>query len=68
MTSLPQTLPKRFSIEILKNGSWAKVKEIDGNARRLVKIAVDELCEGVRYTLLETYGAAESKTFLFMAE
>jgi len=66
--ALPAELPKRFKIEGLKNGKWSLVAEIDGNARRLVEVPVDGAFEGLRYTLLETWGAPSSKTFLFYAE
>jgi hypothetical protein len=65
MTSLPPELPKRFALDVLKNGEWSRAAEIDGNSKRLVRVALDAACEGVRYTLLETYGAPESKTFMF---
>ena len=65
MTHLPHELPKRFAVDVLKGGAWKRIAEIDGNSKRLVRIPVNEDCEGVRYTLLETYGAPESKTFLF---
>lgn len=65
LTHLPEELPKRFALDVLKGGAWKRVAEIDGNARRLVRIPLGEACEGVRYVLLETYGAPESKTFHF---
>ncbi len=65
LTQLPPELPKRFKLEALRKGKWELVAELKANARRLVRVPVGGSCEGVRYTLLETWGLPESKTFLF---
>ncbi|MHA2282232.1 MAG: FAD-dependent oxidoreductase, partial [Promethearchaeota archaeon] len=65
LTHIPEETPRRFHIEVLQGGEWDKFRMIDNNYQRQVCISIDEVVEGVRYTLIETYGAKTSRVYGF---
>lgn len=63
-TGMPVELIKKADVEVLVNGSWKRVGEVDGNRRRLVKFKFDSVkTTSVRINLRDTYGAPNVKLF-----
>lgn len=61
---VPQTLVKDMKIELLDGtGSWHEIEGIAGNYQRLVKLAVNQPANGVRFTLLSTNGCASADIY-----
>ena len=65
MTHIPGETPRRFHIDVMKGGEWRKVRTVEGNYQRQVRIAIGEVVKGVRYTLIETHGAEASRVYGF---
>jgi len=65
MTHVPEETPRRFRIDVMQGGEWNEFRVMDDNYQRQVCISVGEVVEGVRYTLIETYGAKESRVYGF---
>ncbi|MHA2181285.1 MAG: FAD-dependent oxidoreductase [Promethearchaeota archaeon] len=65
LTHIPEETPRRFHIEVMQGGVWNKFRMIDNNYQRQVCISIGEVVEGVRYTLIETYGAETSRVYGF---
>jgi len=60
---VPEVMPKRVRIEGLSGGTWELVQRLDGNYQRFVRVPLGRELEGVRVTLEETWGAAESRLY-----
>ena len=65
MTHTPEETPRRFRIDVMKDGEWCKFKAVEENYQRQVRVGIDEVVEGVRYTLTETHGAEASRVYGF---
>ncbi|MCM8817108.1 MAG: FAD-dependent oxidoreductase [Candidatus Omnitrophica bacterium] len=68
LTHLPDTMPKKFKIEIKQNGRWKILCNVDNNNQRLFRCQVNQNVEGIRFVLEETYGAKESCLYSFYCE
>jgi hypothetical protein len=62
---LPPNMPRAFSIEVKKNGSWEAFYVTTENYLRQVKIPVQQAIEGVRLTIEELYAAHTTKLYGF---
>ncbi|MBA7523358.1 hypothetical protein ES705_15484 [subsurface metagenome] len=65
MTHTPEETPRRFRIDVMKDGEWHKFRVVEGNYQRQVCVGIGEVVEGVRYTLTETHGAETSRVYGF---
>jgi hypothetical protein len=65
ITHIPEETPLRFCIDVMKGGEWHKFRTVEGNYQRQVRIAIEEVVKGVRYTLIETHGAESSRVYGF---
>ncbi len=65
MTHIPEETPRRFRIDVMKDGEWHKFRVVEGNYQRQVCVGIGEVVEGVRYTLTETHGAETSRVYGF---
>lgn len=65
LTSPPGALPKRFLLEGLVAGRWLPLVELSDNHQRLARLKIDRELDGVRFTLLETWGDSTSRLFAF---
>ena len=65
MTHTPREAPRRFHIDVMKGGEWRKFRTVEGNYQRQVRIAIGEVVEAVRYTLIKTHGAEASRIYGF---
>jgi hypothetical protein len=65
MTHIPEETPRTFRIDVMRGGKWNEFRVIKDNYQRQVCISIDEVIEGVCYTLIETYGANASKVYGF---
>ncbi len=64
----PDVVPRAFRLEGMTGKGWVAVAEVSSNCRRLVRIPVGRELQGVRFTLLETWGAAESNLYAFYVD
>jgi hypothetical protein len=62
---LPAVIPKTFVIEGRRNNNWETLLENEKNAKRLVRIPINQILDGIRYRLLETWGAEKSRLYAF---
>jgi hypothetical protein len=60
---VPEVMPRRVRMEGLSEGSWGLVARLDGNYQRFLRVPIGRDLEGVRVTLEETWGAAESRLY-----
>ncbi|MHA1727449.1 MAG: FAD-dependent oxidoreductase [Promethearchaeota archaeon] len=65
MTHIPKETPRRFRIDLLQDGEWRKLHTVEGNYQRQVHVAIGEIIDGVRYTLIATHGAKKSRVYGF---
>ena len=65
VTRVPDVTPKDFRIEVFDDGSWRTLHEVRGNHQRLVRLPIGRTVEGVRFTLMTTWGAPESRIYAF---
>ena len=65
MTHIPEETPRKFRIDVMQDGEWNEFRLMDNNYQRQVCIFVGKVVEGVRYTLIETYGAKSSRVYGF---
>ena len=68
LTYPPPPLPRAFRLDVLSDGEWSPLCDIADNHQRLIRLSVGKKVEGVRYTLVRTWGAEESKLFAFYVE
>ncbi|EWH09231.1 fumarate reductase/succinate dehydrogenase flavoprotein domain-containing protein [Catenovulum agarivorans DS-2] len=63
-TKIPVELLKSLNAELLINGQWQLLAEIEDNQRRLIKFNFEQTqVSGFRLNLLETYGCPDIKLF-----
>jgi hypothetical protein len=67
-TAVPPEMAKAFRLDGLAQGQWRTLHQVRGNHQRLVRLAVGAALEGVRFTLDETWGAAETRLYAFYVE
>ncbi len=65
LTAPPGSLPKHFLLEGFVDGSWQPLVEIKNNYQRMVHLNIGKELQGLRYTLLGTWGDSPSKMFAF---
>ncbi len=65
LNALPDVMPRVFRLEGMADGGWVPLAEVSDNCERLVRIPVGREVRGVRFTLLQTWGAAESNLYAF---
>ncbi|MFI4911885.1 MAG: FAD-dependent oxidoreductase [Sedimentisphaeraceae bacterium JB056] len=63
--SVPQTLPKAFTIEVSDGDSWQCAYKENNNHQRHVTLNLNVQAKAIRFTLLETHGASEINMFSF---
>jgi hypothetical protein len=61
----PEVMPRKWELEVLSDGQWAKVHAEERNWRRHHRISIGRPVRGVRFRLFETWGAAESRVYGF---
>jgi len=59
LTTPPATLPRSFRIEALQNGVWRTLWSEADNHQRLVRYALDETVEGIRYCIEGFWGTPD---------
>ena len=64
----PDVMPRAFRLEGMTGKGWAPLAEVSSNCQRLVRTPVGRELQGVRFTLLETWGAAESNLYAFYVD
>ena len=65
LTCVPPVMPKAFRIEGLKGGEWGTLFQAKDNCQRLVRLAVGQRVEGIRFVLDETWGSDASNVYAF---
>ncbi len=68
MTQIPPPMPKCFRLEVDRGNGWELLHHATENYQRHIRIPIEESVQGVRYTLEETWGAAESRVYAFYLE
>lgn len=68
LTKLPDTMPKKFRVEIKKNSDWEILQRIDNNNQRLFRCQVNQSIKEIRFVLEETYGAEVSCLYAFYCQ
>jgi hypothetical protein len=63
--AFPESLPKRFRLEVKRSGNWESVAVVENNSQRHVVLAVGEETTGVRFVLDETHGGERSHVYGF---
>ncbi|MFP4052981.1 MAG: FAD-dependent oxidoreductase [Phycisphaerae bacterium] len=67
-TELPEELPRRFRLDVRTDGRWQPIYETDDNHRRDVRLPIGQEVEGVRFTLLATWGGEPSNVYAFYVD
>ncbi len=62
---VPEVVPRRFRIEGLSGGDWHLIHTIEDNHQRLVRLPINRRVEGIRLTLDELWGSADSRVYAF---
>jgi hypothetical protein len=65
LTAPPPSLPRVIKLEGKAAGNWETIALLENNYQRLVRLPVGRQLEGVRFTLVQTWGADASKVFAF---
>jgi len=65
LRTLPPCLPRQFSVEGRKDGSWVTLFSEADNHQRLVRIPVDRPLDGIRFRLEKTWAGAPSRLYGF---
>ncbi len=60
---VPETLVKKFRIEVKRGGAWEIAARMDNNYQRLVKVNLDIKMEAVRFVPEETWGSEKVHVF-----
>jgi len=66
-TTLPDCLPSRFRVELLREGQWDPGITVQQNRQRLIKIEIGKKAEGIRFVLEELWGKDPTLTSLLHA-
>jgi len=64
-TELPTVIPRNFRLEGLAAGKWIPLHQVMDNYQRLVRLPVAMTLSGLRWTLEDTWGAAQSRVYGF---
>jgi hypothetical protein len=62
---IPPAMPKAFTLEGRVGGEWIPLATVTDNRSRHVRIPVNRELDGIRFTLVETRGAPESRVYAF---
>jgi len=65
---IPEVCHKAFQIEGMVDGEWKTLAEVSNNHQRLIRMDVEKEVTGIRYRLLETWGAETSRLYAFYIE
>ncbi|MFP4026807.1 MAG: FAD-dependent oxidoreductase [Candidatus Brocadiia bacterium] len=57
----PDEMPKNLRLEGRKDSQWIDLAEIEENHQRLINIPIEENLDGVRLTLVDTWGRDRSR-------
>jgi hypothetical protein len=68
LTSPPEVMPKVFQLEGLKDGKWQILTRVERNYQRLCRLPLPPALEALRFRLIETWGAEESRLYAFYVE
>ena len=68
LTHLPDCMPRDFRLDILRGDRWIPLNRVVDNSQRQVRLAINELCEGVRFTLERTWRADAARVYGFYLE
>ncbi|MCM8825389.1 MAG: hypothetical protein NC937_04500, partial [Candidatus Omnitrophica bacterium] len=68
LTHLPDTMPKKFRIEIKQNGKWRMFRSVENNSQRLFRCEINQKIQAVKFILEKTYEAKSSCVYAFYCE
>ena len=64
-STLPEAMPRTWELDVRADGRWMRWHREERNGRRHWRIPIGRPVTGVRFRLLETWGAAESRVYGF---
>jgi len=65
LTTVPPQMPRAFHLEGLRDSQWFEVARVTDNYQRLVRLPVQKIVTGLRFTLDATWGAPETRVYAF---
>ncbi|MGC8804900.1 MAG: hypothetical protein ACP5QD_03070 [Candidatus Ratteibacteria bacterium] len=68
LVTLPDTMPRKFRIDIKQHGNWKLLYRIKNNNQRLFKCEIKQKVSAIRFVLEKTYGAKISCVYAFYCE
>ncbi|HOJ30615.1 MAG TPA: FAD-dependent oxidoreductase [bacterium] len=68
LTSLPDTMPAQFRIDVKQNGRWKTLLKIKNNNQRLFRCEIKQKVTGIKFVLEKTYGVTTSCVYAFYCE
>jgi hypothetical protein len=67
LTAPPSRLPRRFRLEVLRDGAWQLLHEELDNHQRLLRYPVRETAQGIRFVPVALWGQAPASTLYEMS-
>ena len=64
-TKVPDAMVRVFRIEGLNNGRWETIARVVNNCQRHVRIPIHAQVDGIRFVPEETWGAPETRLYMF---